>query len=103
MTKYTNENNIPSALKDKRLVVNELKKNRFISLRKIDSFLLYLANSMGSCFPNKLWSKKKKLQRLYEEGNDRIEAKLNIVKIAKHQTDVKVLLRNSMLSDDILY
>ena len=40
---------------------------------------------------------------MYEEGNDRIEGKLNIVKIAKQQTDVKVLLKNSMLNDEIMY
>ena len=37
------------------------------------------------------------------EGSSRIEANLNIVKIAKNQTDLKVLMRNSMLNEDVQF
>ena len=38
---------------------------------------------------------------MLQEGSDRIESKLNIIKIAKNQTDLKVLMRNSMLNEDV--
>ena len=64
--------------------MDELKKHRFISLTKTDYWLLYFSNSLGKAFPGYCWSKKKKLSKLYETGADRIESKLNIVKIAKN-------------------
>ena len=83
--------------------MKELRKNKHISLKKLDYILLYLANKLGCCFLNRLWLKKKKLQKLYQESADRIESKLNIIKIAKHQTDVKVLLKHSMLDEAMQY
>ena len=81
----------------------EIRKHRAIGIKSHDNLLLYLANTLGCLFPSGLWKKQKKLQYLLEEGGDRIEAKLNIVKMAKNQTDLKVLMRNSMLNEDVQF
>ena len=100
-SKYTKEENFPESVKSDPSVLKEVRKHRAIALKPHDNILLYLANTLGWFFPPKIWSKQKKLQYMLEEAADRIEAKLNIVKMAKNQTDLKVLMRNSMLNEDV--
>ena len=47
------------------------------------------------CFPNR-----KKLEKLYGATNDRFEYETDIVKIMKDLRNVKVLLKNSLMSDE---
>jgi hypothetical protein len=104
-SKFTEETAIPKNQMGNEFYLNELKMHRYICVSPKDNFLLYLANQLGKCFPANCWSKKKKLQRLYEKGADKIESRLNIVKINQNQTDVKVLLKkfNSMMDQDTIF
>ena len=52
----------------------------------------------GVCFPCKnSWKKKKKLQQLYEVGEERIESELNIVKFMNNLRNFKIVLKNSIM------
>ena len=104
-SKFTEETAIPKNQMGNEFYLNEIKLHRYISVSQKDNLLLYLANQLGRCFPENCWSKKKKLQRLYEKGADKIESRLNIVKINQNQTDVKVLLKkfNSMMDPDTIF
>ena len=41
--------------------------------------------------------------KLYERGQDRIESELNIVKIMKSMRDMKILMKNSLMDNQIRY
>ena len=57
---------------------------------------------MGACFPCKRsWKKMKKLQLLYEEGGDRIESELNIVKFMNNIRNFKIVLRHSLMDPKV--
>ena len=73
-----------------------------VSLSKKDRLYLFLSIRMGSCFPcKKSWKKMKKLQRLYEEGNDRIESELNIVKFMNNIRNFKIVLKHSLMDPKV--
>jgi len=102
--KFTNSKKAPQSIRSNKEIAQEFKKNRYASIKLLDKVLLYISLTMGGwLIPSKLWWKKDKLIKFYNRGSDRIEARLNMVKIAKNQTDMKVLLKNSMMNEDILY
>ena len=47
--------------------------------------------------------KEKKLLKVLNEGKERIETELNAVKIMKSIRDIKILMKNSMMSPDIRF
>lgn len=77
---------------------NEIALHREISIKPSDRTLLYLANKMGPVFPCKKWRKKYKLQKMYQVGESRIESEMNIVKIMKNLRNIKIIMKNSMMS-----
>ena len=40
---------------------------------------------------------------MYDEGKDRIDTELNIVKIIKTLRDLKILMKNSIMDDEIMF
>ena len=68
--KYLDPKNYPQDLSDERK--EELALHRHINLSTLDNLTLYFANRLGCLFPCFCWSKKDKLQRLYELGDERI-------------------------------
>ena len=75
-------------------------KHRSIALYPKDKILLYFSNMMGFSFGN-CWSKRKKLQNLFDEASERIEKQFDVVKIVKGLREVKILMENSFMTDDI--
>ena len=43
------------------------------------------------------------MQRLYEEGQDRIETELDLVKLMKNLRNMKVLMRNSLMNKQVKF
>ena len=65
---------------------------------------MFISDSWFSfIIPNKFWSKKRKLLKLIHEGKKRIEKELDIVKIMKSLRDIKLLMKNSLMTPDIKY
>lgn len=50
-----------------------------------------------------LLAEKKKMLKVLNEGKERIEKELNIVKIMKSVRDIKILMKHSMMSPDIRF
>mmetsp|Transcript_1880 Transcript_1880/g.2596 ORF Transcript_1880/g.2596 Transcript_1880/m.2596 type:complete len:210 (-) Transcript_1880:575-1204(-) len=92
-----------SAYKVDDKVKKEQNKNRKISIRLLDSLLLYFTNSVFGrfCCLGMCWRNKQKFQKLYNIGSKRIENELNIVKIMKNIKDMKICLRHSLMSGPI--
>jgi hypothetical protein len=65
-----------------------------------DSFYLFLSNKLGALFPCRSWSKKKKLQKLYEVGAERIDNELDIVKLMNSLRNLKIVIANSILNEE---
>ena len=76
---------------------------RNIKLDFKDTLFLYLSDWFGFLYCDKCWSKskKKRLDRLLEQGSKRIEGELNIVKILNDLRNLKILLKNSILTKEI--
>ena len=55
---------------------------------------------MGVLFPCRSWSKKKKLQKLYEIGAERIDNELDIVKLMNSLRNLKIVVANSILNEE---
>ena len=45
----------------------------------------------------------KRLYKLYEEGSERLETDLSLEKLIKHLRDIKVLVKNQLMDDDIRF
>ena len=80
----------------------EISLHREIRIKQRDSVRLYLANRMGKAFPCKKWKNKGKLQKLYRTGEDRIESEMNIIKIMNTIRNIKIILKNSMMSSHVI-
>ena len=74
----------------------EIEKHRKIELNTKTSLKLYLWN-LCSCLEAKKNSQIKKLQRLYQAGEERLEEELNIVKIIKNLKNLRILTKNKFI------
>ena len=73
-----------------------------ISIKGRDIAKLFLTNTFGNRCCLKNWNKHAKLTKLYQVGESRIERELDIIKIMNTLRNVKIILRNSMMSDEVL-
>ena len=73
--------------------------HRVVKLRTNDKILLFFTNVLG-CICCCRWKNKEKLQKLYEDGDSRIEASLDIIKIIKHMRYLTVLMKHSVMNKD---
>lgn len=94
-SKYLNRELIPESTS--RHMKDEILKHRYIDIKTKYWVKLYFARVMGGCFCDKFFKRKEKFVKLYERGQDRIEAELNIVKIMKSMRDMKILMKNSLM------
>ena len=84
--------------------MNEVKIHRHFRIKFYENILLYFSSSwIGFLIPECFWKKKKKLLKVLNIGKDRIESDLNVVKIMKSIRDIKILMKNSMMSLDIRF
>ena len=79
------------------------EKNKVIKLTLKDNVLLYIANMFGDCGCcfDRMWKKKKKLQKMYEDGSERLDAHLDVLKIVKSLKKLKILMENSMMTEEM--
>ena len=77
--------------------------HRHINLSSKDNICLYLANQLGCLFPCICWSKREKLQRLYEKSNERIDKELDLIKVVKNMKSFRVFLKNFLMTDKIKF
>jgi len=69
-----------------------------------ENILLYVSDSpFGFLIPSFMWKKKKKLLKMLHDGKKRVEKELDIVKIMKSIRNVKILMKNSLLSKDVKF
>jgi len=86
------------------MVRDEVKKHKYIRIKFWENLLLFFSDSwFGFIIPQKYWSKKRKLLKLLREGRKRIEKELDIVKIMKSLRDIKLLMKNSLMTPEIKY
>ena len=80
-------------------MIDEVQKHKHIRIKFWENILLFISDScLSFLIPHKLWHKKKKLVRLLNEGRKRIEKELDIVKILKSLRDIKILMKNSLMT-----
>lgn len=92
--------NIPEELSPRQQ--NSYEQNRLIIISKLDKLLLFLSPPLQigkylCCF----WSKYKKMNMFYKLGKERVEKELNISKLVKNLRNLKILIKNSFLNDNI--
>ena len=76
-----------------------MAKHKPIKIRLRDSIKLFIVNRLGKLFVcGRMWKQEKKFKRLYEIGAERIESELNLVKIMKDLRNIKILMKNSLMS-----
>ena len=100
-SKYLNRDLIPESTP--RNMKNEILKHRYIDIKTKYWVKLYFARLMGDCCCNKFFKRKTRFMKLYERGQDRVESELNIVKIMKSMRDMKILMKNSFMDNQIRY
>ena len=71
-------------------------KNIKISFK--DSLLLYFSNYFGLFYTKGCWNKKKKLQKLLDVGNDKIDGELDVVNIMNDLRNLKIMLTFSIMT-----
>lgn len=80
--------------------INELDKHRHIKIHLVDNIMLYFSRILGVFCSKCCFSKKDKLQRLYDEGEDKLSMELDIVKILKTIRDMKILVKGTLMNDE---
>ena len=73
-----------------------------MKLKGRDIAKLYITNTIGKKCCLKKWTKYEKLTKLYELGESKIEKELDIIWIMNTLRNVKIILRNSMMSDEVV-
>ena len=61
--------------------------------------MLYLSRILGCLCASCCFSKRDKLNKLFDDGDEKLSTELDIVKILKTLRDMKILLKGTMLSD----
>ena len=62
-----------------------------------------MARILGCFFPKSCFSRRDMFLKLYERGQDRIDTELDVVKMMKSLRDIKILLKSSIMDDEIKY
>ena len=75
--------------------------HRYIDVKNIDWIKTYFARVMWC--PKCLFKKRDKFIKLYDKGQDRIDTELDIVKMMKSLRNMKILMRNSFMDEEVKY
>ena len=71
-----------------------------IKIRLIDSIKLFLLNYFSIKICKCIYNKK--IQRLYNKGTKKIDKELDIVKVLTTLRNIKILMKNSIMSKQVL-
>jgi len=77
--------------------------HREINLSLGSSIKLYLKNYLSSWFGIQCCTPKGKLQKLYEEGQDKLEAEMNMVKIIRNLKFLRILMKKYVADEEMQY
>ena len=64
---------------------------------------LYLAKTLGRFFPNSCWKNKEKFEKLYDDGEQKIQELLDMAILVKTLRTNKIMLEQSMCNKEIMY
>ena len=80
-----------------------MKYHRIIQFKPMDNFFLYLYHRLAplNCCVNKFWLSQKKFEKVYAETNKKLKKSLNVVKIIRSLRELKILMNNSLLNDEL--
>lgn len=77
-------------------------KHRPINLDLKSSCFLYIQNTFTDWF-GCLFSRRTKLQKLYEIGSEKLEGEMNIVKIIKNLKFLRVLMKKHLADENLQF
>lgn len=97
--RYLNKDLIPNGTPKE--IIEEISKHWYIDIKNIDWIRTYFSRVL--CWPKCCFKRREKFLKLYNKGQDRIDAELDIVKIMKNLRNIKILMRNSFMDDEIKY
>ena len=78
---------------------DEIAKHKKISIKFVDHFFLYLYQ-IAPWF-NFTWKRKSKFVSLYKQGCEKVEKQMNVIKLLKTLTQVKVIIGSSMMTNTV--
>jgi hypothetical protein len=78
-----------------------MAKHKEIRINFKDKFLLFLSLNI-KCVPKSCFKKKIAFEKLYYEGNKKIDKMLDLLRIVNDNRKFKVVLKNSIMSQEIL-
>ena len=73
-------------------------RNRVIRFHFLDYVSIFFIN-MCPCLAKKGNKKSQKLKKLYDIGYEKVKENLDIVKIMKDLSNIKIVLENSLMTD----
>ena len=85
----------------------EIETHRLIRISMKDNIMLFLSSIFGdrnSCCRSICgWKNDAKIQKLFQEGRLRIEKDLNVIKLIKSIKEMRILMKNSMMTPEIRF
>lgn len=100
ISKFLGSKNMPKGIKYK--LKNEIQKHRLIRMTVKDKFCYYMYNQIGFLFfCGKCWKNQDKIVKLIDEAQERLDQELNIIKIIQTLRNMKVVLKSSIMSQDV--
>ena len=99
--KYLDKELIP--IDTPREIKEEIFKHRYIDIKNCDWVSLYFARILGCCCPRFCFKKRDMFIKLYDRGKNRIEGELDIVKIIKSIRNMKILMKNSFMNQEVIH
>lgn len=83
--------------------IDDAKKNRAITLSSYDNFMLFVSRLLGMFFCECCWDKRKKLERMYDEVEERITKELDVVRLLKKVNNQNAAMKASLLEPDLKF
>ena len=78
-------------------------QHKQINISLKSSVRLYLQNYLSSWFGFQLYTPKGKLQKLYEQGQDKLEGEMNIVKIIRNLKFLRILMKKYVADEQMQF
>jgi hypothetical protein len=99
LAKYMNQEAEEQAPVDNRSIriQQELRKHHIIRISNCNNVKLFFASFVPEC----CWEKKQKFKKLLEESERKIDKQADIVRIMHNLLKLKILLKNSLMSQEI--
>lgn len=100
--KFLKQERVPTELMEDDNFMLEIKKHKLIKIPTKEKLLMFFHVYIPQCISKLFsWRKKESFLRLYNEGKQKIDRDLNVIRLVKNLNFLKIFMNNNLMSEKV--